>query len=145
VTEDAKAIFASDIHDINADVQIEGGDIDVQIDPSEILTVIVNLIQNALYWLSTTSDNNNRKVIVNLSRNDDDSVAILVSDSGPGVPQDMRDSIFDAYFSNRPDGIGLGLSIAGNIIQDFYGGELALIDHGPLPGATFVATLRRRV
>jgi C4-dicarboxylate-specific signal transduction histidine kinase len=143
--EDAVAIFESEAYDIGAIIEIQGDGIDVRVDPSEIITVVVNLIQNSLYWLSTTASDSDRKVIIGLNRNDDDSVSILVSDSGPGVPDDLRDFVFDAYFSNRPDGIGLGLSIAGNIIHDFYDGELTLIDHGPLAGATFVGTLRRRV
>jgi C4-dicarboxylate-specific signal transduction histidine kinase len=41
--------------------------------------------------------------------------------------------------------LGLGLSIVGNIVEDLYGGELTLVDEGPLDGATFEATFRRRV
>jgi signal transduction histidine kinase len=145
IVDDAVAIFGTEASDIGAEIEAQGGGIDVSVDPSEVLTVIVNLIQNALYWLSTTSEGSPRKVIVSARRNDDESVSILVSDSGPGVPDDLREFIFDAYFSNRPDGVGLGLSIAGNIVNDLYGGELGLVNNGPLPGATFVATLRRRV
>ena len=145
IVDDAVAIFETEAREIGADIEVQGDGLDVSVDPSEILTVAVNLIQNALYWLSTTSEGNQRKVIVVLERNDDESVSILVSDSGPGVADDLRDLIFDPYFSNRPDGIGLGLSIAGNIVQDFYDGELGLVDNGPLSGATFAATLRKRV
>jgi signal transduction histidine kinase len=105
---------------------------------------LVNLVQNSLYWLSVTSTDDLR-VLVQLSRNADGSASLLVSDSGPGVPDDIKDTVFDAYFSTRPDGVGLGLNIAGNIIHDFYDGELTLVEDGPLPGATFVATMRRRV
>lgn len=145
IIDDAVAIFKAEADEIGAEIEAQGKGIDVRVDQSEILTVIVNLIQNALYWLSTTSERSQRKVIVSAKRNNDGSVSILVSDSGPGVADDLRDVIFDAYFSNRPDGVGLGLSIAGNIVHDFYGGELGLVDNGPLPGATFAATLRKRV
>ena len=145
IIDDAVAILAHDADDISAAIEVDGDGIDVRADPSEILTVIVNLVQNALYWLSTTAEGTDREVLVTIKREEDESVTIVVSDSGPGVADDVRDFVFDAYFSNRPDGIGLGLSIAGNIIQDFYGGSLTLLEHGPLPGATFSATLRRRV
>ncbi len=145
IIDDAVAIFKAQADDIGAEIEVQGGGIEVRVDPSEILTVIVNLIQNALYWLSTTSERSQRKVIVSANRNYDESVSILVSDSGPGVADDLRDFIFDAYFSTRPDGVGLGLSIAGNIVHDLYGGELGLVNNGPLPGATFAATLRKRV
>ena len=69
----------------------------------------------------------------------------MFSDSGPGVKTEVRDIIFDPYFSTKPDGVGLGLTIAGEIISEYYGGALELLDSGPLPGATFRITLRSRV
>jgi C4-dicarboxylate-specific signal transduction histidine kinase len=45
----------------------------------------------------------------------------------------------------KPDGVGLGLTIAGEITSEYYAGRLELIDGGPLPGATFRITLRKRV
>lgn len=145
IAKDAAAVFASEAEELGVEIDVKGGDgIDVTVDQSEILTVLVNLIQNSLYWLSASSTED-RRIVMQLSRNADQSVSISVSDSGPGVPEDNRDTVFDAYFSTRPDGIGLGLSIAGSIIHDFYDGELTLVDHGPLSGATFIATIRRRI
>lgn len=145
IADDAVAIFSAEADELGVEIEVEGDGIDVRVDPSEILTVIVNLLQNALYWLSTTAASTQRRILLRLSRNEDDSVTILVSDSGPGVQEELHDIIFDAYFSSRPDGVGLGLSFAGNVVHDFYGGELILVDRGPLSGATFAATLRRRV
>jgi signal transduction histidine kinase len=145
IAEDAVGVFSSEASDLGVAIEVKGGEgIEVTVDPSEILTVLVNLVQNSLYWLSVTSTDDLR-VLVQLSRNADGSASLLVSDSGPGVPDDIKDTVFDAYFSTRPDGVGLGLNIAGNIIHDFYDGELTLVEDGPLPGATFVATMRRRV
>jgi C4-dicarboxylate-specific signal transduction histidine kinase len=70
---------------------------------------------------------------------------VLFSDSGPGVREDIQDRIYEPYFSTKEDGVGLGLSIAGEIVKDYYDGDLALLDSGPLPGANFLITLRRRV
>ena len=53
-------------------------------------------------------------------------------------------SIFDPYYSTKPDGIGLGLTIDDEIISD-YDGSLLLINNGPLEGATFKLTFRKRV
>lgn len=145
MVEDARSMLSSEIAEVGADVEIIGNEIDVSADPSEILNVVVNLLRNSLYWLSTLPEAMPRKVIVSLKRNDDRSVDIVVSDSGPGVDHAFRNEIFDAYFSLKPDGVGLGLTIAGNIVTEFYDGTLRLIDDGPLSGATFTATLRRRV
>ena len=70
---------------------------------------------------------------------------MLFSDSGPGVPKQNRALIFDPYFTTKPDGVGLGLAIVGEIVTDYYGGTLELLERGPLDGATFLITLRKRV
>ena len=128
-------------------VQLVGGGtgIAVKIDEAELLTVLVNLIQNAIYWAATQPQGIERKVVVDARSNDDGSLTLIVSDSGPGVPSENRDHIFDPYFSSKPDGVGLGLSIVGNLVEDIYAGELTLVDEGALDGATFEATFRRRV
>jgi C4-dicarboxylate-specific signal transduction histidine kinase len=71
-------------------------------------------------------------------------LVVLFSDSGPGVPEDIMDRIFDPYFSTKPDGVGLGLTIAGETAEE-YDGSLELVLGGPLPGGTFRVTLRRRL
>ncbi|MCQ3805051.1 MAG: hypothetical protein KTV45_13285 [Acidimicrobiia bacterium] len=82
---------------------------------------------------------------MDVNRNLDGSLAITVEDSGPGVPEADRHRIFEPYFSTKEDGVGLGLSIAGEIVSDYYDGELELISPGELGGARFRATLRKRV
>jgi C4-dicarboxylate-specific signal transduction histidine kinase len=74
-----------------------------------------------------------------------DEVEIVFSDSGPGVEAAYRDYIFDPYFCTRSHGVGLGLTIAGEIINEYYAGALELLDSGPLSGATFRITLHTRV
>jgi C4-dicarboxylate-specific signal transduction histidine kinase len=127
-------------------VALEGGSSSpVRLDEAEVLAVLVNLIQNGIYWAATRSKGLQRSVAVGARRNADDSLTLIVSDTGPGVEPEVRGHIFDPYFSSKPEGVGLGLSIVGNIVEDIYGGELALVEDGPLDGATFEATFRRRV
>ncbi|MET4098996.1 signal transduction histidine kinase [Agrococcus sp. UYP10] len=115
-----------------------------RVDESELLTVLVNLVQNAIFWTSTRPQGQDRVVLVDARVNEDSSLTFIVSDSGPGVAPELRELIFDPYFSSKPDGVGLGLSIAGLLVGDVYAGELVLVHDGPLPGATFEATFRRR-
>jgi two-component system NtrC family sensor kinase len=63
---------------------------------------------------------------------------IRVSDTGPGIPKDLQDKIFDMFFTTKPvgKGTGLGLSITKNIIQ-LHGGSIVL-DSSPGKGTTFV-------
>jgi len=116
----------------------------VTVDQAEIQEVIVNLLQNSLYWLRQVPKDR-RQIAVHVRRNSADEVEMVFSDSGPGVEVAFRDYIFDPYFSTRPHGVGLGLTIAGEIIHEYYAGDLELLDSGPLPGATFRITLHRRV
>jgi signal transduction histidine kinase len=64
-----------------------------------------------------------------------DGVILTVSDSGPGVASEIRDKIFDPYFTTKSDGTGIGLSISHRIVTD-HGGSLTVSD-SDLGGAEF--------
>jgi signal transduction histidine kinase len=140
----AFSVLQSKIDDLRVKVDLPKTDTQVTLDPVEIQEVIVNLLENSLYWLRQVPEDS-RAISVSVKRRGSDEVEILFSDSGPGVNSDFRDLIFDPYFSTKPDGIGLGLTIVGEIISEYYDGDLDLIDKGPLAGATFRIILRRRV
>lgn len=145
VIDKAISILQQEADDRGVELTREGEAVAVKLDEAELLTVLINLIQNAIYWTSTQAKGAERKVIAAARLNDDSSLSIVVSDSGPGVAEGVRHHIFDPYFSSKPEGVGLGLSIAGNLVEDIYEGELTLVDEGPLDGATFEATFRKRV
>lgn len=145
VIDEAFSILDKEARSSGISLVREGENLDVKIDRAELLTVLINLIQNAIYWTSTRLDETEKKIIVEARRNPDSSMSLMVSDSGPGVKESIRDHIFDPYFSSKPDGVGLGLSIVGNLVEEIYGGELLLTNEGPLSGATFEAIFRRRV
>ena len=83
-------------------------------DETELQQVFVNLLRNSLYWLREVP-REDRQIRIAVSR-DSDGVHIVFSDSGPGVDEAVRDHIFDPYFSTAENGVGLGLSIAGEIV-----------------------------
>ena len=145
VIDRAISILQQEADDRSVQLVGDGSDITVKLDEAELLTVLVNLIQNAIYWTATQPQGIERKVVTGARTNEDGSLTLVVSDSGPGVPSESCDHIFDPYFSSKPDGVGLGLSIVGNLVEDIYAGELTLVDEGALDGATFEATFRRRV
>jgi signal transduction histidine kinase len=145
---DAVSVLESEIARHGVNVTISGEDVIVTAEPGDIRTLILNLVSNAVYWLSTAPNGTERKILIQTERSQEnaaDVVDITVSDSGPGVRDEVKDLIFDTYFSDKPDGIGLGLSIAGSVVKDFYDGDLWLVSPGPLSGACFRARLRRRV
>lgn len=141
--EDAFSVLETEISEIGAKVQLPKTSTEVLIEPSEIQLIIINLLQNSLYWLIKTPKET-RQIIVQLNKLESGGVEIVFSDSGPGVDPDYRDFIFDPYVSLKPDGVGLGLTIAGEIIHEYYGGELQLIDGGPLDGASFRIIINSR-
>lgn len=113
----------------------------VTIDESELAVVLMNLIQNSIYWLSTIDIK--RRIHVDV-KYEQDGLAIIVSDNGPGVKEGTEDNIFAPYYSTKPDGIGLGLAIAGEIMAE-YNGELSLIKNSILGGASFKLLFRKRI
>jgi signal transduction histidine kinase len=70
-----------------------------------------------------------------------DEVQIAVEDSGGGVPPELRERIFDAFFTTKSEGLGMGLSISRSIV-DAHGGRLWLEDGRR--GTTFRFSLPRK-
>lgn len=64
------------------------------------------------------------RVVVTLSRQDEQHVRIVVRDNGPGVAEEMREKLFEAYATSKPTGTGLGLAICQRILFE-HGGEIA--------------------
>lgn len=143
VIGDSLAVLEGDIRELGAEVELPSSETIVTADETELQQVFVNLLRNSIYWLRDVPKGK-RRIRISLSR-DDDGLHILFSDSGPGVGEEIRDRIFDPYFSTAENGVGLGLSIAGEIVEDYYDGKLEVLDSGPLCGANFLVTLRRRV
>ena len=140
----AVALLQDEINAVGAEVHLPDGAHEVTLDGTELQEVLVNLLSNSLYWLKQVQ-RNNRAISLDVEREHDGSLSLIVEDSGPGVPERNREFIFDPYFTTKEDGVGLGLAIAGEIVEDYYGGELALLEPGRLGGARFRATLRKRV
>jgi signal transduction histidine kinase len=69
----------------------------------------------------------------------DSQVAVEIEDSGPGVPEAMREQIFNPFFTTKKTGVGLGLAIVSKIV-DAHGGTLKLVS-APTRGACFRVTL----
>lgn len=144
IVRDAFEVFQDDIQRLKVKTVLPQTETLVRVDSAEMQEVIINLLQNSFYWLEQV-DESKREIVVDIDRKGTEHLDILFADSGPGVPKENRDLIFDPYFSTKPEGVGLGLSIVGEIVSDYYGGSLVLLENGPLPGANFLITLRKRV
>lgn len=94
----------------------------VHVVPQDIGRVLLNLINNAFQAVSGYGEN--PMVTVNTHRRDN-MVEIVVADNGPGIPENIRDKIFQPFFTTKPtgQGTGLGLSLSYDIVKA-HGGEL---------------------
>ena len=140
----AVALLQDEIDTVGAEVRLPSGAHEVTLDSTDLQEVLLNLLQNSLYWLKQVR-RGSRVISIAVERGQDGSLVVIVEDSGPGIPEGDREFIFDPYFTTKEEGVGLGLAIAGEIVEDYYGGGLALLDPGELGGARFRVTLRRGV
>jgi two-component system, NtrC family, sensor histidine kinase HydH len=110
----------------------------VQADPQLCEQVFVNLITNALQAMRENTDGYEKALglaIASEVLNGESGVGVTVEDTGPGVPPEMREQIFNPFFTSKKDGVGLGLSIVAKIVDD-HRGTIRLEDNAPR-GARF--------
>ncbi len=104
---------------------------------TEIESVVLNLVRNAVEAMENTSPGERRLKIQ--SSIQDGFVAIAVSDTGCGMDPGVRDNLFEPYFTTKPDGIGMGLAISRTIIEA-HGGTISC-ESSPGGGMTVRFTL----
>lgn len=143
VIADAFEVLDSEIDEVGVRTSLPSTTTILLVDPSEIQQIIINLLQNSLYWLRN-APKGAREILIQVRPGIENQAEVIFSDNGPGVDPEFSERIFDPYVSTKPNGIGLGLTIAGEIINEYYRGNLELLDNGPLPGATFRFTLNNR-
>jgi PAS domain S-box-containing protein len=103
-------------------------------DRIQLQQVIINLILNAVQAMLTV-EGRPRSVVV-FSRNDGDQVLLDVQDSGPGIDPENTAQLFEAFFTTKPSGMGMGLSICRSIVEA-HGGQMLALSRAPEPGAIF--------
>jgi two-component system sensor histidine kinase HydH len=102
-------------------------------DPVRLSQVLLNLVINALQAVEQNG------LIEVRTQASESSLLVEVSDSGPGIPPEKLASIFDPYFTTKPEGSGLGLWIAQQIVVA-HGGTLQATN-APTRGAVFALQL----
>lgn len=135
------ALYKSELSSLNITYSLPSSKSVVRIDDSELQMIILNLLQNSMHWLETVLTDRRIEVLIERS---EEELSVIFSDSGPGIKEEHQQIIFDPYFSTRPDGVGLGLTIVGELVNE-YDGDFTLVDNGPLDGATFKINFRKRV
>jgi signal transduction histidine kinase len=80
-----------------------------------------------------------RELTINSQRGEDDQLLVSVRDTGVGLPAQQADKIFEAFFTTKPHGTGMGLRICHSIVES-HGGRLWAVNNPPR-GARFCFTL----
>ncbi len=108
-------------------------------DRVQLQQVLLNLIINGIEAMSTVSDRQ-RELIIRSQRHEPDGVLVAVEDSGVGIEAQNTAQIFDAFFTTKPEGLGMGLSISRTTVEAHGGRLWATPNDGQ--GATFKFTLQ---
>ena len=102
-------------------------------DRIQLQQVLLNLISNSLDAMENGQAV--REILIRTSRKDADTIMVAVKDSGCGIPAQNMSKLFTHFFTSKPDGLGMGLSISRSIIES-HGGRLN-VENNPDRGATF--------
>jgi signal transduction histidine kinase len=113
----------------------------VQGDRVQLQQVMLNLILNAVEAMSGVSEGS-RELLISTEEGGADGVRIAVQDSGPGLTPESFAHLFDAFYTTKPGGMGMGLSICRSIVEE-HGGRMGATPNLP-HGAVFQFTLPRR-
>jgi signal transduction histidine kinase len=103
-------------------------------DRVQLQQVILNLILNAADAMSGVEDRP-RELVVRTRRDEGGGVCVAVQDSGVGFPPEDSERLFEAFYTTKAQGMGIGLSVSRSVIERHDGRLWAVRNEGP--GATF--------
>jgi two-component system sensor kinase FixL len=106
-------------------------------DRIQLQQVLLNLISNSFDALEGSKGK--REILILTLRKDTDTIVVEVKDSGCGIPAQNIPKLFTHFFTSKPDGLGMGLSISRSIVES-HGGRLD-VKNNPDRGATFYFTI----
>ncbi len=116
----------------NADFKLEADESlpKIEVVPQDIGRVLLNLINNAFFAVNekvTKTGNSFKPLVVITTSMENNKIKIIVSDNGNGIPDTIREKIFQPFFTTKPTGVGtgLGLSLSYDIIKA-HGGEFKI-------------------
>jgi predicted ATPase/signal transduction histidine kinase/GAF domain-containing protein len=107
-------------------------------DRVQLQQVMLNLILNAIEAMSIVEDRS-RELVAGTRLHKETEVLVTIRDSGPGLDPESIERAFTAFYTTKPGGLGMGLSISRSIVESHAGRLWAVANDGP--GATFQFTL----
>lgn len=132
----ALALIGAGERGVEFEVKLDQKSDRVLIDRIQVQQVIVNLVRNAI---EAMADSQVRRLRISSRRAAGGFVEVAIDDSGPGLPEELADQLFQPFVSTKAEGMGLGLSICHTIINA-HGGRI-WSDQSRLGGTAFHFTL----
>jgi C4-dicarboxylate-specific signal transduction histidine kinase len=126
-------------NDVTARTELAHGLPPIQGDRVQFQQVILNLIINSVQAMSSVNNGRRELVVATDVLKPEESVHVAMRDSDPGLSVDNIERLFQPFYTTKPDGMGMGLSICREIIED-HGGRLWASANAPR-GAMFQFTL----
>jgi PAS domain S-box-containing protein len=123
---------------VGIQVELASGLHPVRGDRTQLQQVLVNLAVNGMQAMSTVDDRE-RILVIRTEQSQPNRVLLAVKDVGIGVAPDKADQLFGAFYTTKPDGLGIGLSICRSIVEA-HGGQIWASPNGG-PGMTFQFTI----
>ena len=108
-------------------------------DRVQLQQVVLNLVMNAIEAMKAV-EGSPRGLAISAEQENLDHLRVSVRDTGIGLLAEGPERIFEAFYTTKPQGMGIGLSISRTII-DAHAGRLWATDNSDGPGATFYFTL----
>ncbi|MES9848298.1 MAG: ATP-binding protein, partial [Candidatus Thiodiazotropha sp.] len=112
--------FEADRQKVAVCVELSDEVLPVMVDLVQIEQVLLNLVRNAIDAMKQV-DVSQRRLLLKTERVNNKMVQVLVRDSGPGMSPETLEHLFDAFFSTKKGGMGMGLRISQKIMQDHHG------------------------
>ena len=136
IIRDCISMRENEIDKKKVSVKLPSTETAVSVDPGDLIAVILNLLDNALYWISSVGERGRSIRIRVTNRPEISRVYVQIDDSGPGIRRGDEERIFLPGVTRKPDGLGMGLTVASELVSQ-YGGRMRLIVPGYLEGASF--------
>jgi PAS domain S-box-containing protein len=106
-------------------------------DKAQVQQVVLNIVMNAIEAMQSQPAGQ-RRLELTISHIDESEMLVAFRDSGPGIPEDMQEKIFEAFWTTKQDGLGVGLMISRSIIESHKG--RLWFENNPDNGVTFYFT-----
>lgn len=145
VIEEIRDLFRETAAQYGIRIQLQLDDTlgEIVMDPDGLHSVLSNLVANAIDACKMDLWNEDHLIEIRSRKSDDGSTIIEVADNGTGIDLDLKDHVFEDFFSSKGDkGTGLGLMVTQKVLRE-HGGSITFRSR-PGQGTTFVATIPGR-